>query len=615
MCMSVWMWMAVAQVVLLSEDFEGGVLPVGWNIGNGGNASTWTVDATSGYFPVPPNSGNYAVFLHLSVTQDDTLRAPVLPNDTSLTDHRLVYDFAYWGESSPSGETLSVLVRGYTTGSGWGGWTPVRVVEISGMVIASDTVSLASISGSDSLQIAFRVWSDTNALHISLDNIRVLADSFQAADVAVRAFISPTQGQYIPSGNSIPVEVSVGNLSTQPQTFSVTVTIRDTATAAVVYQQTQSVNALPSGETTVVVLPDFSPTTRADFEAEAVVNLTGDQNPANDTLRVSFTSIPYLGTELARWALSDTTFARIAVTPDQLFAVRILSQSTAEVGRLDPTTQSFDPFFQLPPQGFLSGFAVEGPHLLFAWLDWASGQTTLELRDTVGNLLTQHTDPQSVVALEDAPGNRVFYAVVDPDLSLTEPNPVLTVNVGDTGLTWTEVGDTTLPANFWIGGSLYRYGSQTPWIAYADILAPSLLFVEHGGMRDSVSLGQSIDDIAITRVDVASVPPDSVFAAYILQSDTLRLISLGTYWGVGVEEKTAPPPSWKVVVQRGEVRIVGLPEGTRYRVLDLLGRKVSEGQVRQNTLRMTSLKRGIYFLRVEVPEDPGLSKIQRIMIP
>ncbi len=610
--MGVWMWFAVAQVVLLSEGFESGTLPAGWTIGNGGDGTTWTVDLTSGYFPVPPNSGSYAVFVNLSVPQDDTLQAPAVGNDPGLSGHRLVYDYAYWGEASPSGETLAVLVRTAVGGS-WGTWSTVHQVEVTGLTVASETLAL-TVSGADSIQVAFRVWGDTNSLHLSVDNVQILADSLLAADVALRAILSPVEGQYVGVGTPVPVEVSVENLSAQAQSFSVTFTIREAATSTVVYQETQSVTSLPAGDTARVVFPDFTPALRVDFVGEAVVVLTGDQNPANDTQRVSFTAVPYLGAELGRWVLPDTTFIRVSAPRDgDVYLVRNLSADTSEVGVLDPGTQVFTSLFRVPRQGILSGFAVEGSRVALAWLNLATGETVLELWDTQGNRLAQHLDARAVVALEDAPEFRGFYAVVDPNLSLTEPNPLFVVEILDSGLVWTPVGDTTLPTNFLQAASLYRYTTQTPWLAYVDFLFPSVLFVEHGGVRDSVDLGVTVGDVAILRVDLTTVSPDSVFAAYVIQEDTLRLLSLGTFWALEVSEKPTRPAGWTVWVEGGRIRAAGLPAGSRYVLMDLLGRRVRQGEVRGQVLDVVPPSRGLYFLRVEIPGVPGT--VKRIIVP
>ena len=611
----VWVLM-LAQAVVFQEGFESGVLPAGWAIGNGGDASTWTVDSAANYFPSPPNAGTFSVFLNLSVAQDDTLSTPAIALDPASTNHFLRFDLSLWGEGTPSGETLTVLVRTHAGGS-WSSWSPAIVRELVDFAIETDTVPL-SIAGADSVQIAFRVFADGNAILLGLDNVTLEATLPGATDAGVRNILSPQDGQYVPVGSSVPVEVSVENLSSQAQSFSVSFTIRDVATSQVVFQETQNVSNLPAGETTVVVFSNFTPAAQTDFIGEAVVQLGGDVNPGNDTLTVAFSSVPYFGSVLAFWVLPDTTFIRVANCGSctSVYLVRTVTVDTAEVVALDPGTGQLTSLFRVDHTvPFLSGFAVEGPgSFAFAWLDLGSGQTTLERRDGSGNLLAQHTDPRAVVSLDDAPGSATFFALVDPDLSATGVDSLMEVTVGSGGLSWTNTGNVTPPVNFLPGASVYRYNGAAPWYAYTDVFAPSYLKVFHPTFQDSVSLGGQINDVTFQRVDIATVPADSVFGVFVLQADTLKLVSVGTYWGVDVTESPRKAFTPEVRVRRGQIVLTGpLPSGTRITLLDVLGRVVFRGRVFRSPMVLRVPRKGVFFLRLEGGNAPA--RLRKVWIP
>ncbi len=606
----------LTQAVVFQEGFEDGALPAGWTIGNGGDAATWTVDTAANYFPSPPNADTFSVFLNLSVAQDDTLSTPVIPLDPASTNHVLWFDLGLWGEATPSGETLSVLVRTYAGGA-WSGWMPAYVRELADLAIETDTVPL-SISGSDSVQFAFRAFADGNAILLGLDNITLEATLPGVTDAAVRSILSPQDGQYVPVGSAVPVEVSVENLSAQAQSFSVTFTIRDVATSQVVFQETQNVSGLPAGETTVVVFSSFTPAAQTDFIGEAVVQLGGDVNPGNDTLAVAFSSVPYFGSVLAFWVLPDTTFIRVANCGSctSVYLVRTISVDTAEVVALDPGTGQITPLFQVAHAvPYLSGFAVEGPgSFAFAWLDLGTGQTTLERRDGSGSLLAQHTDPRAVVSLDDAPGSATFFALVDPDLSTTGEDTLMEVTIASGGLFWSSTGEATPLVNFLPGASVYRYDGTSPWYAYTDIFSPSFLKVSHPTLQDSVSLGSQINDVTFQRVDIASIPADSVFGVFVLQADTLKLVSVGTYWGVDVAEGARSVLSPEIQVRRGQIVLTGsLPSGMRVTLLDMLGRVVFQGRVLRTPMVLPLQRQGVFFLRLE--GGPSPARIRKVWIP
>jgi len=603
------------QAVVFQEGFESGALPAGWTIGNGGNASTWTVDLASNYFPSPPNAGTYSVFLNLSVAQQDTLFTPVIPLDPASTNHLLRFDRSFWGQASPSGETLAVLVRTHAGGS-WSGWVSAYTRELVNLAVRTDTV-LLSLAGSDSVQFAFRVVGDGGSIHLGLDNVTLEVTLSGVTDVAVRSILSPQNGQYVPVGSSVPVEVSVENLSSEAQSFSVSFTIRDVATHQVVFQETQNVSNLPGGGSTVVVFSAFTPAARANFIGQAVVQLAGDVNPGNDTLVVAFSSVPYFGSVLASWVFPDS-FIRVGSCGScpSVYLVRAVTVDTAEVVSLDPGTGELTSLFRVyHTVPFLSGFAVEGPNsFAFAWLNLGSGQTILERRDGSGNLLARHTAPRAVVSLDDAPGSATFFALVDPNLTAPGEDSLMEVTIASGGLTWTNTGEGTPPVNFLLGASVYRYDGESPWYAYTDIFAPSYLKVFHPTFRDSVSFGSQIDDVTFQRVNIATVPPDSVFGVYVLQGNILKLVSVGTYWGVSVTESSRKGFAPEVRVGPGQIVLTGsLPAGMQVTLLDVLGRVVFQGKVMRTPMVLPVRRQGVFFLRLEGGTAPAW--LRKVWIP
>lgn len=100
-------------------------------------------------------------------------------------------------------------------------------------------------------------------------------------DVGVTQIIAPTNT--VDSGTTITPQTMVKNFGNTPQTFPVTFQI------GTFYTNTQSVNNLLPGESTLVSFNDWGASLRGNFTTRCTTALTGDINPANNLLTGSVT--------------------------------------------------------------------------------------------------------------------------------------------------------------------------------------------------------------------------------------------------------------------------------------------------------------------------------------
>ncbi len=334
--------------VFMSENFESGQIPSSWTIYDHGiTGSSWTVG--SGWtVPIPPpDYGSYYAYLDgpsIDTLAADTLVAPSVDITQEHTSLYFKYGMSFVGDAS-STDTGIVIIRFYSGGT-WSTWTTLATYG-GDMYQETDTFDINAMAGSaDSLQVGFVYWAgDSCTGYFAIDNVEIYGDIVVPNDVEVSRILSP-EGYIGTDVHSVQVEV-INNSSTSLSNVPLTVTITDTVTGSVVYNQSTSFDMTPS-ETLTVTLPDFQAQTDTQFfEVVAYTSLSGDPDLSNDTAYAFAYSYPILGTILTRWSIpsSDDTWYGTDYHDGMAY---ILNFTTGEVMSFDPQTGAFNSITTLP---------------------------------------------------------------------------------------------------------------------------------------------------------------------------------------------------------------------------------------------------------------------------
>ncbi len=599
----------LSQLTLLQENFEGGALPGGWTVGNGGGSATWFVDSSSNYFVLPPNAGNFVMALLTSDTTasyDDSLQLPALPNDPTYTAHTLTLDYVYFG-AQPT-DTLHILLRSHVGGA-WQTWT-VLDAQPFGSISGTYSHPFQPAAGSDSFQLMIRFATDTGrGFYVLVDNVQVTVQSGSVTDAAVETLLSPTAGYNTPP---VPVQVVIRNLSSTSASIPVHVWITDTSTGQVLYDQTLT-RTVPSGVRDTVVFPDFSPATQGVFDLTAAVGLQGDQDPTNDTAQVRFSTLPVFGSVVESWPLPDTFYLELTQEGNTSRFFLLHGSQSYDIQQFDLQSGQVTSLFSLaytPGQPVPWGLAYDAATqtLWLTRVDPVGGSAQLEVYDLQGNLQKSAFLPsgQFLPVLDDAPGAWHVVGVLDSNLSVNEPVQVVDVDFSGTTPVLTPIltGDAiaVLPTAF---GMLPTMG----WVLLGDLYNATGLVLDWADTVDSL------------RVDTAEFAPQEVFGvdflkqattvldsmAYALvnlNGGTLARVALGIPWQtVPVAESSPPAHATRPVVREGQGALFfvsPLPQGTRVQILNALGRRMFSLQAPVPS--RIPLHRGFYWVRLDFPD-------------
>ncbi len=619
--MTAWLTVMVlfSQLTLLQEDFEGGVLPTGWRVGNGGGNPTWFVDSSTHYFVLPPGAGNFVMSLLTSDTTsayDDSLIFPVLPNDPAYTGHTLILDYAYFG-AQPT-DTLGVFLRSHTAGS-WGTWILLDGSPFSA-ISGTYTLPFQPVPGSDSFQLMVRFATDTGrGFYVLLDNATVTVQSGSVTDAAVETVLSPMPGYNPPP---VPVQVVIRNLSSSTASIPVHVVIRDTATGQTVYDQTLT-RSVAAGARDTVLFPDFSPGTQGIFDLSVATLLAGDQDPANDSASLQFSTLPVFGSIVESWTLPDTFYLEVTQegTAPRFFLLH--GNQNYDLQRFDLGSGQVSSLFSLaytPGQPVPWGLAYDAATqtLWITRVDPVSGTSQLEVYDLQGNLQKSASLPsgQFLPVLDDGPG--AWHVVGILDTSLTVNDPVVMVDVDFSGnsplLTPILTGDaiSILPTAF---GMLPTMG----WSLLGDLYNSTGLLLDWADDVDSFRVDTADftpqEVFGVDFLELPGIPLDSMAYAIVnLNGGTLARVALGVHWQtVPVAEHPAPIRTSlpEILGGRGGLRfLTPLPSHTRVEILNALGRRIYA--LRAPVPTWIPLHRGVYWVRLVFP-DGSQRTLKRIV--
>ncbi len=252
---------------IFSEDFSSGCPPTSWTV-IGDGQTNWISSSSE-------NAGGVAPEGMFSWTPqfegNSKLASPEI--NTSGND-ALVFEFKHMLNDYSGDYTLSVE----TTSDG-ATWNEVWSINVTNDIEA-ETVSFLIENddvGSENFQIAFTY--DGNSYNVNnwyIDDV-VLLEAL-SLDVGVIALDAPTLA---PAGEVIEVKCIVKNYGTQTVDFEVTMEAFESST--LVYTSTESVNGLVTTEEEEVIFNEWVPVA-GTYEIVISSNLTGDENPANNSL-------------------------------------------------------------------------------------------------------------------------------------------------------------------------------------------------------------------------------------------------------------------------------------------------------------------------------------------
>ena len=266
---------STGRLVIFSEDFEAG-MPVDWQVIDGNSDGyTWTVGTTDDLFLPPPDYGTaYAYY-----SDDDAgetappgteyLISPAV-DCNGITDLVLSYGWAFTIFDPPIGASY---VR-FHDGSTWGGWDQLATyyTDSSGV----DTFDLTANLPSDSVQVQFTYEDPTGGWGWAFGIDNVLLEVPQDHDVGVASIEIPW---CIPTDTSFYPKSNVKNYGLNAETFDVTCEINPGA-----YISTETVSNLDPGSVVLVTFPDSFAFVSGLYTVTVYTQLTGDENPLNDTL-------------------------------------------------------------------------------------------------------------------------------------------------------------------------------------------------------------------------------------------------------------------------------------------------------------------------------------------
>ncbi len=296
----------ITTLTLLSEGFEGGVIPIGWHIGNGGNLTySWRIAQYGEYFPVePPQEGSYYVVCDTNhVLYQDSLITPSIDIPSGTQSLKLYCNVSFMKDTIivSKGE---VIIRPFSGGI-WGPWAVLKTYGGDGNPVFEnqiDSISLQSYVSSDSIKIGF-VYSkpaqDTGFFMV--DFIRV--ESKLSGDVGARKILSPLE--YFEANTPTPLIIEYENFSNSSQNFYVKAEIRDSSTNARVYRDSSFVSIGPLRRDTVQ-LRSFTGSPQTTYRILAWTQLSGDPDPSNDTVKTYSTTKPFFGAIIKEISLPRT---------------------------------------------------------------------------------------------------------------------------------------------------------------------------------------------------------------------------------------------------------------------------------------------------------------------
>jgi len=282
----------VILVDYLTEGFETW-FPANWTrIITNGNY-TWNQATTN------PHSGTYSaqiVYDPALVPQDEWMISPTIDLGSALPSLELSFWFltSYYWHVDPYDNGDMIIVVSTDGGNNWSAplWTEDDYGVFTNWTWYEVVLDFSAYAGESNFKVAL-VYQGVDGAQADFEDV-LLSDGAQplAHDVAAVEILSP-----IGTGDvNVPVtpEVTFGNMGANTETFTAYLTIA--LNGSPVYNENVVVSDLAGyGATVDVVFPDFTPAAEDIYDITAVADLTGDQNPANDSTFATYITVPISG--------------------------------------------------------------------------------------------------------------------------------------------------------------------------------------------------------------------------------------------------------------------------------------------------------------------------------
>jgi len=289
---------------LVYEDFNGywgpygNLPPAGWQIINEvlplpADANDWS----RWYYSSWPDTVALAYDNFNNETANEWLITPVLSFSENAICSLSFYN-SYWDHNSDPTDSAFVL------GSTNGGLTWDHTIAIYTIIDDRSVVKANSWRGfdisswaqnHDSVRIAFHYIKDDPSFlgWWFFDDLLITQSTITSDNVAVISFDYPSE--FIVVGREYYPQATLHNLSVDPQTVDLNLTVQD-ANNSEVYNYTETGIVLDSVELAQITLSlPFTPLSPGNHTFTATVINPGDENPADDTVRAVLPSYEHIG--------------------------------------------------------------------------------------------------------------------------------------------------------------------------------------------------------------------------------------------------------------------------------------------------------------------------------
>jgi|GEM_PF-5153343 hypothetical protein len=245
-------------------------LPVGWSIENtNGDANYWKT--ITGYANSAPNS--MYISYNSSLAMNDWFFTPAI----NLPAGQYKISFVYKNSGTSFPEKLELK---------WGTAANSASMTLGRLFVDSNVASSTFLSAMAPVTVTtpgiyyfgWHGYSAANMYYISVDDISIT--TFPANDVGTKAVFAPTA---LPRYMSIPFIATISNFGSASQTFSNSTNLMNGAT--VVNSVTGSYSLASLKDSAFAGFLPHSNSLTGAYSIKNVTSLSGDANPANDSLR------------------------------------------------------------------------------------------------------------------------------------------------------------------------------------------------------------------------------------------------------------------------------------------------------------------------------------------
>jgi len=272
-------------VPVLTENFEGGVMPAGWQVVSTHPDTSWKVVTMSSNM-LPPNRGTYfACFDPYTVSYvtatTEQLYTPAM-NVSVWQDGYVRYDFSM--QDYAGNGDFNVYIKTFN-GSSWSSNT--LLINHTADLVSTDTFNVSAYLPAESLQICFEfTMTSATAWGLAIDNVEIGYLAPPDYDCILMDIINPSSPVVVPPAPFMPEIMAMNAGTLDMPDVDIFCIIEDSL--GVVYSEYYSLDTLYSGDTVDVKFSTFLPTyiTRYTMTTYSVSAL--DIYFGNDTLAMDF---------------------------------------------------------------------------------------------------------------------------------------------------------------------------------------------------------------------------------------------------------------------------------------------------------------------------------------